>query len=195
MSAVVIAVVIFLFGVSVGRDVRGMAPQNAAATPAAPAATDTAVPTEPPAAQATPNDLSYPQALEGRAGTDPAKVAPPTPASEPPPDAPPASTVASPKPESATPARPQAPASRPDAKPVAAADEFFLQVTSLSSEPAASSLVSILKGKGYPASLVTMPENTPVRFRVHVGPYHSRAEAQRVQSRLEKEGYKPLIKR
>src|SRR6185503_11635783 len=83
MCAVVLTVVVFLFGVSVGREVRSPAGQTA--TVAAP--TDTVVPAEtpPPPTQTAPNELSYAQALQGREGGDPSKVVPPAPASEEPP--------------------------------------------------------------------------------------------------------------
>jgi hypothetical protein len=65
MCAVLLTVVVFLFGVSVGRDVRSPAAQTASA----PTPTDTVVPAEtPPPTQTAPNELSYAQALQGREG-------------------------------------------------------------------------------------------------------------------------------
>ena len=223
MCAVVLAGVIFMLGVSVGRDVRGGAPQQASdASP-----TDTVVPTEAPP-QTAPNDLSYAQALQGR-GTPP--PAPPTtteqpqepapaapardskpadtkPATTKPVDTKPAATKPvdtkpldtkpeAAKPAAATPAAPVTtaaakPASRPPA-PAATAGGFFLQVTSVRTEPAAAAVVQSLKSKGFPATVVAAPGNMPASYKVQVGPYATRADAQRASTRLKKEGLSPFF--
>ena len=82
MSAVVVAVVIFLLGVSVGRGVRGSLQAGAVAD--AGATSDTVVPAAPPAASPKPGDLSYHDVLTGKdkSGAAPAgSSAPPAPPS------------------------------------------------------------------------------------------------------------------
>jgi cell division protein FtsN len=189
MCAVIVAAVIFLFGVSVGREVSNAPPQNAQGAPG----TDTPPAANPPPTQTAPNELSYAQALQ--AGTpDPAKVVPPTPPAEEP--TPPSNRSS--LPPAVTPAKTAstAPAAKADPSPPGAdaTGDFSLQVGAFSTEAAATNVAGILKGKGYPTQLVTLPENMPIRYRVYVGPYRSRTEAQRTQTRLEKEGYKSLIK-
>lgn len=218
MCAVVVAAVIFLLGVSVGRDFRTAPIQTAqvasepepAPLPAAP----------PPATETAPNELSYAQALQG--GTsDPAKVAPPAPPpapvtktespaaetpkavakAEPPKSEPASSDASKSQATKAVPARTETPKGTPPAKsessapPVDATGEFSLQMGAFNTEAAATSMIANLKRRGYSASLVTLPEKTDVRFRVYVGPYRTRVDAQRAQGRLEKEGFKSLIRR
>jgi cell division septation protein DedD len=220
MCAVVLAAVIFLLGVSVGRDFRSGPVESVQArtepdNPAAPV---------PPPTQTSPNELSYAAALQG--SSDTAKVTPPAPVPETPAkaDAPKADAPkavsepsrvepvkpAAPKteaPKAASPkgdakseptkaaAPPPPPAPKSEPPTAASADGFSLQVGAYNTEAAADSMIANLKRKGHAASLVTMPVNTDVRFRVYLGPYHSRAEAQRAQSQLQKEGFTSLIKR
>jgi cell division septation protein DedD len=187
MCAVILAAVIFLFGVSVGRDVRGGAVQNAQA---APAATDTAAPvSSAPAPASGQPEVSYLQALPARSASAGQTAPQPAPPAEPPP------VVSEPQGEAPAPAA-AAPAATtsPKATPPPP-DDFSLQAGAFSTESAATNLVNVLKGKGYPAALVTLPENTPVRYRVQVGPYHTRVDAQHAQTRLQKDGYKAILKR
>jgi cell division septation protein DedD len=56
--------------------------------------------------------------------------------------------------------------------------------------PAAEALENRLKSRSYPVQIVKSRINGTLYFRVRVGPYASRAEAQTVLSRLrEKEGF------
>ena len=53
---------------------------------------------------------------------------------------------------------------------------------------------SKLRGKGYPAFVFTEPENTPgTRFKVRIGPYSARLEADQMLKSLTKEGYRPFL--
>lgn len=103
---------------------------------------------------------------------------------------------------SATPANvPAAPAETPPlrsapepARPAAATDEvragFTVQVTALRAKQDAEALVSILKGRGYPV-VVVAPEYARANdnlFRVQVGPFATRDEAEKVRAKLAKEG-------
>jgi cell division protein FtsN len=207
MCAVVLAAVIFMLGVSVGRDVRAGAAISAG-TQAAPS--DTAASAEPAPTTTAPGDLSATQALQPRPT---AQTAPPPTASEPLPEttpaassqtksSPPPATPAAPPPSAAPPQKVAASVSaekpekpeKTDALPVSGGDGFFLQVTSVSTEPAADSVVKTLKGKGFPAKVMVMgPDTAPPRFKVQVGPYATRGDAQRAQTQLQKEGFSPFV--
>jgi DedD protein len=72
---------------------------------------------------------------------------------------------------------------------------FTVQVAASRARPDAESLVDILKNHGYPVFLVA-PENSRAGdnlYRVQVGPFHNRADAERVREQLAKEGFKPFI--
>jgi cell division protein FtsN len=233
MSAVVLAVVIFLLGVSVGRGVRGSVASASTADVGAP--TDTIASAAPAGTKVTPADLDYREKLQGPGGansgaagaaagaaaaatTSTAKPAE-TPATTPPaatPDA--ASTkppqkpnliamaedpskakaptpTSTPKPTATKPATPP-PAAKPAptaAAPAAKSSDagWFLQFGAFSTKGAADAVVRDLKGKGYTASSV----NSGALFKVRMGPYADRAEADKMVSRLTKDGYKPLVTR
>jgi len=179
MATTIIAVVIFLCGVMVGRGVRN-ATTTAGGEPAAsvlPAADLAAAPETQGAAKAT------------------AVVPPPTAM----PPAPPAA-------ESSLEARPGAgkvPAGALRSAPAPAAEKpgvadtagFVVQVVALSGKSQAEAIVKRLVSKGYAAYLVP-PSATGRTFRVRVGKFKSRREAEAVVRRLEKEEqFKPWITR
>ena len=202
MAVVVIAVVIFLTGVQVGRGVRaerGGLPAGTSAAGAAPGAE-----TAPPPASATSGSstspvtagekLSYAERLGGAAPpADPLKAsAAPPPTSE--------DTTPTPKPEApvaAVPARP-APAA---AAPVAATTEpagtgFTIQVAALRERDEADTIVKRLAGKGYPAYVLAPVKGAPAVYRVRVGKFKERREADTVAARLQKEEqFKPWVVR
>jgi cell division septation protein DedD len=71
-----------------------------------------------------------------------------------------------------------------------------LQVVALRSKQDAEALVDILKGRGYPVFLVT-PEYAHADdnlFRVQVGPFKTREDAEKVRAKLAQEGFKPFIR-
>jgi len=72
---------------------------------------------------------------------------------------------------------------------------FNVQVASPATEQEAEDLARILKNMGYPVLPTTSPPSGPQRklFRVRVGPYRTREEAQQVISRLQLEGFKPNV--
>src|SRR5262245_39405769 len=82
ISAVGVAVVIFLLGVSVGRGVRGVALAGAGVDTGAPSDTVVAA-NPPPATQPGPGELSYHNTLQGGGRAGGGTTPPPTPASEP----------------------------------------------------------------------------------------------------------------
>ena len=71
-----------------------------------------------------------------------------------------------------------------------------LQVAALRSKQDAEALVNILKGRGYPVFLVT-PEYLHANdnlFRVQVGPFKTRDDAEKVRTKLSQEGFKPFVR-
>jgi cell division septation protein DedD len=71
-----------------------------------------------------------------------------------------------------------------------------LQVVALHTKVDAEAVVDILKTKGYPVFLVT-PEYAHADdnlFRVQVGPFRTRDDAEKVRNKLVKEGFKPFIR-
>jgi cell division septation protein DedD len=199
MSLLVLAVVVFLLGVSVGRGVRGAAitGASASASPSGAASTTAAVPTP------SPNVLDYHERLQSpgqrqgqsqaaadpsKAAADPSKTAaaktdlgkldPPSPPAEVPPAA--AAKAAGSKPGALAP-------------PVPVTDGWAVQLGAFKSRDLAEKMATTLKGKGYAAFVVTSPQDSS--YRVRVGPYAQHAEAVGVANRLakEKEGYTPRV--
>ena len=71
-----------------------------------------------------------------------------------------------------------------------------LQVAALRTKQDAEALVDILKTRGYPVFLVT-PEYAHADdnlFRVQVGPFKTRDDADKVRNKLSQEGFKPFIR-
>lgn len=202
MAATVISVMVFLCGVLVGRGVKGdtvSAAENVAAPPPAaspgetrPVADATANPATPPD---NPSELSYPGALRD---DKPANNFKPTerPAAESTADkvetAPAATAAAAPKP-TPTPTPRATPAS--SGKPLPG--EWAVQVVALSDRAAANAVVQRLQAKSYPAFVVEPRPNEPVQtYKVQVGKFVDRSEAEQVRSRLKKEEqFEPIIRR
>jgi cell division septation protein DedD len=207
MAGVVILVTVFLMGLLVGRGVlatRG--PAGAVAT----AATEVEPPA-PPAAASGPSStspatagekLSYAERL---GSAEPAKeqlkaVATTAPA--------PPATPPTPKSESPAPARPETGELRRNPAVATAGREggpaltepggsgFAIQVAALREKDEADVIVKRLAGKGYPAYVVAPAKGAPSVFRVRVGKYKERHEADTVAARLQKEEqFKPWIVR
>ncbi len=200
MATTVVCVAIFLCGVLVGRGVRAERGQDAIEAPAAAAAPAPATTPEPvadagpPSAEPPPpaadDELSYHKRLEGDA--PPAEDLK-TPAAEPAPAAPAAAPP--------TPARAAAPAQASSAPDAAATGgrpgTWVVQLVALRDRGAAGSIVSRLTSKGYPAFVVNPAAGSPAPvFKVQVGRYNDRREAEQVARRLEKEEqFKPWISR
>jgi DedD protein len=82
------------------------------------------------------------------------------------------------------------------AAPGEVGEGITLQVAALRSKQDAEALVNILKGRGYPVFLVT-PEYAHAGdnlFRVQVGPFKTRDDAEKVRTKLSREGFKPFIR-
>ena len=199
MAATVMLVVTFLLGVLVGKDSRSdreptqeAANTQIAADPgAAPApAPQTSTPpaTEPPA---PPDELTYAERLQK--DTPPRETLKPAP----PPVAEPSRVEPAPRPRQApTPAPTSAPVRTPQgviaskSGPAATAPTgpgFAVQVMIFPTRQEADTLAKRLAAKGYPAFVMDPVKGAPkVFYRVRVGKYRTRKDAEEMQARLEK---------
>jgi cell division septation protein DedD len=210
MAVTVIAVGIFLMGLLVGRGVtaaRGPAGSQTVAAetePPPPPASATGPSSASPATAG--EKLSYAERL---GSSEPAKeqlkaeatAAPPTPKAESTGPVPAAARPSTPAPAPST-VRPSTPAPAPisaAAAPASTAPDgagFAIQVAAIRERDQADEIVKRLAGKGYPAYLVAPAKGAPSVFRVRVGKYKERREADTVAARLQKEEqFKPWIVR
>jgi cell division septation protein DedD len=193
MAATVVSVVIFLCGVMVGRGVRVQQGVLAAAAdvvtdPTAPAPIDVppAPTTTPPtdgAPLTTQETLTYTSRLED---AEPpvetlTETLPPLPAP-------------GPAPAPVTPARADT-LTASDVPGEPAGPGFVVQVAAVRERDEADIIARRLSGKGYPA-FVTTPAGVVKVFRVRVGKYRDRREAESIAAKLEREEqFKPWITR
>jgi cell division septation protein DedD len=194
MAATVVSVVIFLMGVFVGRGVKGergaatsdssfagapdTLPQASAVTASpAPAGSDPTKASPPPAV----DDLSYFNRLEKQ-----------SPAPE---DLKPKSTPApaqTPAPAAKGPAPASAPAAAANPPP---GDGWAVQIAALNDRKEAEAIVKSLSSKGYQAYVVAPPSGTSV-FRVRVGTFKTKRDAETIAAKLQKEEqFKPWVTR
>ena len=212
MAGTTVAVMIFLCGVWVGRGVpndRSGAADNPdtvaaaapppAATPSQPVASSGPPSAEPPAPAAEPDDeLSYAKRLQ--ADSAPAeKLKQPSPAPQvSPKTAPPAPQAAAPKegPSRGTAAAPPAAKPEPAAPQMAARPgAWIVQVVSLQDRSAASAVARRLTAKGYPAFVLDPAAGGPRIYRVQVGGYSDKNDAEQASRRLEREDqFKPFVR-
>jgi cell division septation protein DedD len=179
MATTAVSVAIFLLGVMVGRSVRAESitvdPTVAAAAEQPPAAQSepTALPSEaPPAVAPADAPLSYHQRLETEKGPAEELKKKETPAPEP-------ARAAAPDPQPPVPS-PAAQGARPGT--------WAVQVQALRDRNVAAQVVQRLRGKGYPAFVVAPTAGAPTQlFRIQVGKYNDRTEAEQVEARLKKE--------
>jgi cell division septation protein DedD len=188
-----VIVVVFLCGVKVGRGARaaqgeepGPAPAAVAtATPNPQPVPDTGPPAaEPPApASEAPDALSYHGRLKDAAPPDETLKKPKAEAQPQP------QPKQEPKPAAPAPASRPAPSAPPAGVPVTGRPGVWaVQVIATRDRDMATSIVKRLVGKGYPAFLVVPPGGAgPAYFKVHVGRYGERGEAEQVSSRIKKE--------
>ena len=215
MAATVVSVVIFLCGVLVGRGVRAerqaalneAAPASIEPTPQpavaekAPAGSDPTTAAAPPP---TVDDLSYFNRLEKQ--TQPAEQlktakADAAPVAAPPP--PPAAVVEKPKPEPPKPVAREtstSAAAKPPAtvdKPAPAGDGYVIQVAAMPEHGVADAMAKRLSSKGYSAFVMTADGGAkPTMYRVRIGKFKTKREAETVAARLQKEEqFKPWITR
>jgi len=197
MATTIVAVVIFLCGVQVGRGVRidrtvDATDSGAAATPApapvpaaASAATAAAAPLDAPAPPQ--EELTYGKQLQSDS-TAQEKLKPRT-------DPPPAAKTA--EPPAAPPAKEKPSAATKTAATTGGAPRagvWVVQVQALKGQAAANAVAQRLAGKGYPAFVLSPAQGAPSIYRVQVGRFNDRHEAEQVARRLEKEEqFKPWI--
>lgn len=207
MAVTVVLVVTFLTGVLVGRGVRAERNEAAQAetvidtpdTPqqnsAPPAATEDPRSAPPPSPAEEEGDAKAPKvADEQPPEAAPRTPAPTGPAAEKPPvvaaNAP--AKPAAPAPAKTEPVKPAAAAAPATAAP---GTGYAVQVAAVNARGEADAIVRRLSGKSYAAYVETPKGNNSV-FRVRVGPFKTRREAQTVAERLKKEEkFKPWVTR
>lgn len=199
MTATVAAVVIFLCGVMVGRGVNTTRASAVAAVAAEPTV-DPTLPAQPP--QTTSSDgSSSAEPVSSQEDLKELTYAKRLEAPEPPPE--PAVEPVAPTPVPAIAEQPKV-----EKPPVAAATTktadagepkgtgFVVQVASLKSRGEADAIAKRLSSKGFPSFVTTPGSSGPKVFRVRVGKYADRKEAETVARKLEKEEqFKPWITR
>ena len=213
MAGTVAAVVIFLCGLMVGRNLR--TPRSdaiataAGATLADPTRPNEAVPPPPTTAETgapatTGETLTYPDRLEAptppeetlREQDESAPAADPTPAA--PKQTAKVQQAPKEKPRTASAAAAPAPAPRPAPTSTSepAGNGFAVQVAAVRTRSEADAIAGRLKSKGYPAFVTTPGSGAAVFFRVRIGKYTERREADAVATKLQKEEqFKPWITR
>lgn len=213
MLMTVVFVGIFLCGVLVGRSVkaaRGDEPLGGPAQAVAGAGAeipDTAdAPAEPPVPPVE-DELTYHNQLEGttpkgRSQTRTPPVETPKAAD---PVKPPAarsaeigSAAEAPAPKPAAPQQASAPtpSNGPSVPTVGRPGRWVVQVSALRNRVSAAEIVQSLVADGYPAFLVPPAAGSPPLYRIQIGRYNDRSEAEQIVRRLAREKqYKPEIKR
>jgi cell division protein FtsN len=210
MAATVVSVVIFLCGVLVGRGVkveRAVVVSDAGSStvsqdaPPPPSAQSSAANAEPVATAPPPvpdeGKFTYTDLLEEGARKETLKSA----ASTPPPPAPaPAPKAAAPAPAAVVTQKAARP--EPKAPPVSAAaatphgDGYAIQVAALREPGEADTIAKRLVSKGYDAYVLTPPGGTPNVYRVRVGSFKTRRDAEPTAAKLQQEEqFKPWITR
>ena len=200
MAATVVSVAIFLCGVLVGRGVRserGIEDQAAGLSTAEPSPQQVSSPATPmpagsdPTAAAPPppvDDLSYFNRLEG-SKPSPEQLKSPAAAAAPAEKPAPLQRAATPAPA------PKEPAG------VAMANEpqgtgYAVQIAALNIRSEADAIAKRLASKGYAAYVMNPATGTPQIYRVRIGNFGSRREAETVATKLEKEEqFKPWVTR
>ena len=144
-----------------------------------------------------------PKPTESKPAVSPAAVEKPVPAKTAPvpePKQQPAPKAETPRAAPKTAVGPAAPAPRTDAVPASSSiteppgKGFAIQVQAFPTRAAADALASRLKGKGYNTFVAVNPENVPLKYRVRVGKYGSKREADVVADRLKREEhFKPWL--
>jgi DedD protein len=210
IAATVVSVVIFLCGVLVGRGVRTGQSTIADASPAStiadtsshqPAAAPAPTPagSDPTAAAPPPapvDDLSYFDRLQkSRAPSEQLK-----PASE---QKAPVAEHPAPGAARETPTPPAPKESAPTQAPVVDAAQaepagqgFAVQIAALNVRSEADAIAKRLSSKGYAAYVIAPADGTPSVYRVRVGKFPTRREAESIAARLQKEEqFKPWVTR
>jgi cell division septation protein DedD len=213
MAATVVSVVIFLCGVLVGRGVqagRGSeagtaefgAPSEPAPQPAASSATPVPTGSDPTTAAAAPpavDDLSYFNRLQA-SNPSPEKLNAPGPSAAAPQARPPApaarAVTPSPEQEPARAAGRETAGSREAGVADARGTGYAVQIAALNIRSEADAIARRMAAKGYAAYVVNPASGTPQIYRVRIGTFGSRREAETIATKLEKEEqFKPWVTR
>ena len=209
MAATVVSVVIFLCGVMVGRGVRAQQATADPATEVAAAATEESPRPEPSRSASERTTPSTPTTSSPQGGT-----APPEPAEDgsdyykqlteaKPEAAPPvAPAAATQKRADATPPAAERRAEKTSPPPIAApaaavtGEGFVVQVAALRDRTEADAIVKRLAGKGYQAFVVNPVPGKPPVYKVQVGRFAERGDAEKTAARLKsQEQYSPWVTR
>ena len=206
MAATVVSVVIFLCGVLVGRNVRAERANVDVAS------------VEPPVPASTPSSVETPRAYSDLGRPTP-KDALKKPEPEPPAPAPAKAVVEKPddkpavttspatekneKPDKVEKAAPTAekPPARPNGTAGTAAAEsgtpgFAVQIAAVNAKSEADAMAKRLTSKGYSAYVLAPASGTPSVYRVRVGKFPTKREAETVAAKLQKEEQlKPWVTR
>ena len=187
------------------------APPAAAATPAKPEAVAPApakaAPTPTPAPAAPKRSVAEAEQRMLSPSSKPAapaaaksSSAPVTTAAPEPPPAAPATTVASttttappPAPAAKVEAPPAAPAATPPPTSAPATQGFVVQLAAFADDKGANALAGRLKRGGYAAYVEPLQTSRGTLWRVRVGGYATRAEADAASEKLKGEGQKPMV--
>ena len=85
---------------------------------------------------------------------------------------------------------------KPIAAPEPAGNGWAVQVQAVNSQPEAEALARRLSGKGYPTFVTPRKVGNQIRYGVRVGKYDKKGDAEAVKARLEKEEqFKPWVTR
>ncbi len=203
MATTIVAVVIFLCGVQVGRGVHiersADATDSAAAaapapTPAAAATSAATLPPPPVDAPAPPqeDELTYGKQLRSDSNAQ-EKLKPRADVPAPVTKTPDSSRTAAAEKERPAPAvAAKSPAAMTGGAPRSGV--WVVQVQALKGQSAANAVAQRLATKGYPAFVLSPAPGAPSIYRVQVGRFNDRREAEQVARRLEKEEqFKPWI--
>ena len=185
-TASAVLVVTFLCGVLVGRNAQLNGPDAidsptaSAPSPSTPATSADAGPraAEPPAPPAD-DELTYDRRLRGNPAPEQLKPKPAEPAAKAP---------------AAAPSR-QGDPGPVDVPTSGKTGTWFVQVVALQNRADAANIVKGLIKKGYPAYLELPAKGTPVIYRVRVGRYNERRDAEQAAKRLKEDKFSPDVKR
>ena len=217
MAATVVSVVIFLCGVLVGRGVRPdraasvdvaamsepslpLTPAPVSVTPVPPAADSDPRSAAPPPPVA--DDTTYFNRLEAKSPNAAEDLKGPS--SVPRSDAPaaklvaPAGNVDAPVDRKPVKARETAPSRTAvaAAAPMPATAGYTVQVAAVNVKKEAEQIAKRLEGKGYPAFVIDPARGTPAMFRVRVGSFKTRDEAESMATKLQQqERFQPWVTR
>jgi DedD protein len=200
MAATVVSVVIFLCGVLVGRNVRtepvGVDVSASGSEPVTPVPAPQAAPPEaPPAYTDLDKTNPKPQPLKKIEAAPKAESEPVTKAP---------ATLAERAPVAVSPAEPATPpAEKPAPRPSATAGTadptgqgFAVQIAAVNARSEADAMAKRLMSKGYSAYVLAPASGTPSVYRVRVGKFPTRREAETVAAKLQKEEQlKPWVTR